>query len=643
MAPTRLTAGVGALLFVTLLAAAGANGSEPAPKHVVLALIVTNNRSEQLGRPDLRYADDDGAKYYEVFRMLGSAEQVTLLSEFDADTARLFPALLPIVKPPSRANVAKSAEQLARQADALRSRGVTVDFYFIFAGHGDVDRGRGFIELSDGPITADDLEAMIFRRVRASNLHIILDSCNAFFVINPRKPGGHRFPTPQQAAAEISARLPNVGVFLSTSAEAQVYEWSELQSGIFSHAVRSGLTGAADADGDGRITYSELAAFVSLASKNVRNPLYRPTVFARGPGGNNGAALVDLSNAEARTLELPAGEQRRVTVRDADELRWIDVHAEAQTPVRLHLPERLGQHFAVELRSLDEAGRVVSRREGRAGADRSTSLAELSSGAESGGARGPGDIFRGLFAEPFGPLALTAYLAEEGTKSPMPIGIAQEDVERMHLLLAQTAAMERSRRLGAVATRCIAGGLAIGLGSGILATKPEPGTEPFVFMAGAVLVAGGAVGCMTGALVGRRPSIGEQIFAEFETNLSRPPAEQQHEVAKTEQRLFRLYRDEQSGRRWNLISGWLLAGLGSVGLGLSFIPNRMNTTAMTLVQAGLGLVTAVGIEAGILASFETPIERMVRVWAKDPGIQRIPRVGIFAAPGGAALSVSGKF
>jgi len=42
-----------------------------------------------------------------------------------------------------------------------------------------------------------------------------------------------------------------VGVFLSTSAESEVFGWSELQSGVFSHAVRSGLMGAADANHDG--------------------------------------------------------------------------------------------------------------------------------------------------------------------------------------------------------------------------------------------------------------------------------------------------------------------------------------------------------------------------------------------------------
>lgn len=65
-------------------------------------------------------------------------------------------------------------------------------------------------------------------------------------------------------------------MFVSTSAEAEVYEWSELQSGVFSHAVRSGLAGAAGADGDGAVSYDELRAFVDTATSEIRNAAFRP-------------------------------------------------------------------------------------------------------------------------------------------------------------------------------------------------------------------------------------------------------------------------------------------------------------------------------------------------------------------------------
>jgi hypothetical protein len=70
-------------------------GARPAEAgHTAYALIVTNNHSGALGRPDLQYAPDDGARYYELFSTLAPADHITLLTEFDRDSARLFPALV---------------------------------------------------------------------------------------------------------------------------------------------------------------------------------------------------------------------------------------------------------------------------------------------------------------------------------------------------------------------------------------------------------------------------------------------------------------------------------------------------------------------------------------------------------------------
>ena len=632
-------------LVLALLLGASANGAEPPAGRSVLALIVTNNRSAQLGRPDLRYADDDGAKYYELFRMLAPAEQVTLLTDLDPDTARLFPKLVAIAKPPSRAQVVQATEALARQVDGLRTQGHPTDFYFIYAGHGDIDQGRGFIELSDAAVNADDLDALIFRRIHATNTHIILDSCNSFFVLNPRKPGGRRFPSSQEAAEAIAARLPNVGVFLSTSAEAQVYEWSELQSGIFSHAVRSGLTGAADVDGDGRVSYTELAAFVNLAAKDVRNPLYRPTVFARGPGGRNDSPMIDLATANAATLELPAGEERRITVRDGDDLPWIDLHTEADNAVRLRLPEKVREQLTVDSRSLDASGRLVVRREGVASVDHPTLLAQLATRAASENARGPSDLFRALFSQPFGPHALAAYLADASTTSAPPIGIAQEDIARMRLLLRHTAEIDRARRLAGAAITFGLGGLSAGLGSWIVATRSDLGTQTVEWSVGVALVATAGMDCLLGTILALRRSNGERISSEFEAEIANPKVDQQQLVARTEQRLFRLYQDERHSRRMGFVLGWAVSAVGTLGLALSAIPSDTKTNASSIiaVRGAFALVTVLGLANGIESSFETPIERMVRLWSEDPGIQRIPRVGVTPASAGPALSLSGRF
>jgi hypothetical protein len=425
------------LLFLsTALGAAPAAGADG----LSLALIVANNRSAQLGRPPLQYAAMDGAKYHELFASFLGEENTVLLTDLDRDTARLFPGLVASARSPTRANVDEAVRSLARRAAEARRAGRLVRFYFAFAGHGDVDKGRGFLELIDGPFTSDDLDALL-RRIGASEAHVILDSCNSFFVVNPRRPGGRRFGTPRDAAENLARRLPNVGVFLSTSAEAEVYEWSELQSGVFSHAVRSGLMGAADARHNGRITYQELAAFVDTASAEIKNPLFRPRVFARGPNGDNDRVILDVSTPPQVLLKVAEPEAVRLVARDADGLRWLDAHKEPGETLELRLPRSLASRLEVErLKTAGpDAGAVEATYTVPAGATGPLTLLALAPGAPSSEARGAGDIFRALFARPFGPRALAAYL-EERSREPEPVyGISRDEAERMGLLHAGAA------------------------------------------------------------------------------------------------------------------------------------------------------------------------------------------------------------
>src|SRR5205823_1070573 len=66
------------------LVAAGLAQSAAHAESETFALIVTNNRSASLERPDLNYADDDGARYHALFRAVAPAENVVLLTRFDA-------------------------------------------------------------------------------------------------------------------------------------------------------------------------------------------------------------------------------------------------------------------------------------------------------------------------------------------------------------------------------------------------------------------------------------------------------------------------------------------------------------------------------------------------------------------------------
>ncbi len=280
----RSASRVGLAVFVAFVLG-GSSRASASTERAVFAVVVGNNHSFGNRRPDLHYADDDAAKYYAILKTI-APNNVSLLTDFDEDTARLFPAERADAISPTRRELLRVGKELAGRVAAARNAGSETDVYFIFAGHGDVDDGTGFIELADGRFTSVDLEQWLLT-IPFSRGHVILDSCNSFFMLGARKPGGRYYATAEDAARSLSARLPNVGVFLSTSAEGESFEWSEIQSGVFSHVVRSGLLGAADADGDGVVSYLELAAFVATATADVPNPNMRPHVFSRGPGGRN--------------------------------------------------------------------------------------------------------------------------------------------------------------------------------------------------------------------------------------------------------------------------------------------------------------------------------------------------------------------
>lgn len=620
-----------AAAVVIISSLAGVRGAEAG--HTTFALVVTNNRGGALGRPDLRYADDDGARYYELFATLAPADHIALLSDFDRDTARLFPALVPIASSPSRANVAAAARAIASQVVAAVRAGDTADFYFVFAGHGDVDRGRGFLQLTDGMFAAADLDALV-GSIHATHTHVILDSCNSFFVVNPRRPGGRRFATPADTVAGLAQRSPSVGVFVSTSAEAEVFEWSELQSGVFSHAVRSGLAGAADANHDGAISYNELRAFVDTATAEIKNSAFRPRVYARGPGGDDAAALVAQSDGGWR-LTLEAARAIRLTIRDRDELPWIDLYKEAGAPVRLRLPAA-----SASADERDAYGIVLRREIPAPGPGPATAgLGDLALAISPPAPRAADDPFRALFARPFGPAALARYDAERAAEPPPVFGIARDDATRLAQLLdevdeaqaqqrrinasyafagaafelgfAAFADLSSSDRRGQIVTLSLAIGLGLGLATlGTIALVRRPESERL------------RESLVSGLASGRDPA---RVVAEVDDRL--------HAAARTERKL-------RIRKRW---AGGILVSL-AVGLYITdrALDHRLSGEVPALTP-GLAASAAVGL-IRLLDSFsDTPIERTVRLWDREPTLAGVPRFAVTPITGGAALSLAGRF
>ncbi len=600
----------------------------PLQAPIRLVLIVANNRGVDLGRAELRYADDDGAKYRALFRVASAPADVQLLTRFDRDTARLFPDAPDGV--PTRRAVEEKAVAFAARAAAAKRAGHEVELVFVYAGHGDVDRGKGFVQLEDGALTADDL-ANLVRRIDATRAHVILDSCNSLFLVSPRKPGGRHVATSDDAVRALRDRLPNVGVFLSTSADGEVFEWSELGAGIFSHAVRSGLAGAADANGDGRVTYVELRAFVEVATREVKNPRYRPTVFARGPAGDDQSALFVPRATSTRKLVIDG--PMRTTLRDANDIPWIDAHVEEGARVELVLPPALDDGRASQV-VLDVTGASPSvvRREPIAVID-AEPPSLVGPEPQSLASRGPSEIFRMLFVSPFGPRAMAAALPPDDA-GPATYGLSRDDVTRFSVLLRQVADAERSRRhLAGLAL--LGGGIVAGTAGAVMIARDAEGISGGVAMG----YLGSGIGLIVASpFVAFRPGPGEQLAERFEASMTRG-ASPSAAVAEHESRLSELARQERVYR----LLGASLLGVAIAAEGTLFALNELRAAPDLELRGMLVSTMLFTTVSGLTMLAQTPIERLAHVWSSEPS-RTTARVSVSpVGPGGPGLSLVGRF
>ena len=626
---------IGRALVAAALILGSLAGLRPAAAgRATFALVVTSNRGGAIGRPDLQYADDDGARYYELFTALAPADHIALLTDFDRDTARLFPALVPIASSPSRAHVAAAARAIASQVAAAVRAGDAADFYFVFAGHGDVDRGRGFLQLTDGVFAAADLEALV-GAVHATRAHVILDSCNSFFVVNPRRPGGRRFATPADAVAGLAQRSPSVGVFVSTSAEAEVFEWSELQSGVFSHAVRSGLSGAADANRDGAISYDELRAFVDTATAEIKNSAFRPKVYARGPGGDDAAALVAAGDGGLR-LTLEAARSIRLTIRDRDELPWIDLHKEAGAPLTLRLPaasvsaDERDAHGAVQRRELPGSG---------AGAPATAALGDLQLAVTPPARRAADEPFRALFARPFGPAALARYDAERAAQPPPVFGIARDDATRLTQLLDEVDAAQAQQRRVNAGYSFAAGAFEFGLAA--LADLGPGSRRDQLVGRGLIVGVGVGFGVLGTIELLRRPE-SEQLRASLISGLAsgRDPA---RVVADLDDRLHAAAREARTLRIRKRWAGAIMLALAAGAYATDRALDHRLSDGNRILDPLLASCAAIGSIRFLDSFSDTPIERTTRLWDHEPSLAGVPRFAVTPITGGAAVSLTGRF
>ncbi len=245
------------------------------------------------GRDVLRYAESDAYALAKVLRDVGG-----LGSDGEIQVYRATPRKI-------RQAIARATEL----AEAAKARGERVELVFYYSGHSD-DKG---LLLGSHRISYVDLRADL-RAIPADVQIAILDSCasGAFTRIK----GGTRRPPFLVGSA---SRVQGYAFLTSSSAEETAQESDRIGGSFFTHFLVSGLRGAADRDGDRRVTLSEAYQFAydeTLEHTQTTSVGAQHAAYDMRLSGSGELVMTDLRKADAR-LSLVGDFEGRVWVRGA--------------------------------------------------------------------------------------------------------------------------------------------------------------------------------------------------------------------------------------------------------------------------------------------------------------------------------------
>lgn len=304
----------------------------------------------------LRYADDDAIRYMEVLgRLPGRA---WLLSTLDARSARRHPEWAKRAEPPTLAHLREVVSAVGALVARAQARGANATVFITFSGHGAMtEEGEYYLSLADGPLTRTLLYDQVLEPLKSAEVHLIIDACHAGGVVGVRgafdheleaKPVDLRREDKDALVSRYSlSRFPNVGVLVATTQGQEAHEWSRIEAGVFTYEVSSALLGAADVNGDLRVEYGEVAAFVAAANQAIPNPDAVPELLARAPSSKS-ALLLDLTQL-ARTLVLTGKPtSRKFYIELSDGERWLEAHLPSDGRMALALPLQVGSFLRTD-------------------------------------------------------------------------------------------------------------------------------------------------------------------------------------------------------------------------------------------------------------------------------------------------------
>ncbi len=321
------------VIGIVVLACARPSHAQPAPPppKAVFAVIVGSNTSVDAELPPLKYADDDAARYVDLFRLLGA--RTYLLTRVDANTARLHAQAAAEALLPRRAELEKTLAQAAVDVAQARARGVETLFYFIYAGHGSVRNGQGYITLEDARLTGADIAKQVVLRStpirRTSSSTRATRTCLRIRVARaacagPWRASRRRKASPTTSASVSFSRAPRAA--RATSGKASRPASSATRCAPASTARPTPTATVRSATARWRRSW-RARTWRSRTSASARRSTARP------PKGGN--ALLDLRQRTGRRIELGGEKSGHYIVEDARGVRIAETNVGAGSKAQI--------------------------------------------------------------------------------------------------------------------------------------------------------------------------------------------------------------------------------------------------------------------------------------------------------------------
>jgi hypothetical protein len=369
------------------------------------AIVVGNNAPpSESDLPVLRYADDDAIRYYNFFRRFSG--NVHLLTIPDQQTQKRYPGIGDAAETPTLDNLKKTIKTLKSKIQAAEEQGRKTTFYFAYSGHGNyAANGEPFLTFMDGGMTGKTLYDDILADLKTDYQHVFIDACYAEGIVGFRGPfdvevnGDTTNVNYEEKNKAFGLRdptaYPGLGIIISSAKFEKTHEWSRFESGVFTHEVLSGLSGPADINLDGKIEYSELVAFISVANLEVTDSRGKIEVIAKPPARNHNVPIVDLmSLKDVAFIVGDPSELGHFSIELQNGLRYLDANLAGMKDTFIAIPLNMKAY----LQTASKEAQV------HAGSSRVIHLAKLDLKRKAISSRGNIDdaLQNGLFSATYG-------------------------------------------------------------------------------------------------------------------------------------------------------------------------------------------------------------------------------------------------